>query len=628
MKRKKTWRYPLVVLVALVIVGAIFGRVLGTAGLGFGGQFRDEKKLAGQGLVIPGNDQTYTRAIGESYRLLVERYVVPVSPKSLYQSADDTMKLIKENWLPDEKKISEEALKTILQWEREARSATDIKKNAAVRAPKRAKLSEEQKNKQEEQFAEEYLQFNPKDLQAAYQELLSESRLKGFYSREFAKKLYTEILAALCRPLHDPFSGFFQDSGFYQLSDTTNGSYGGVGLYISKQHNFDENEVENEAPEKEESRRSPAEEYQFLQRHYVKVSRPFPGGPSFRAGIMTDDFIHAINDQSAKNWTVEQVQNTVRGEPGSQVKITVLRALKHKLDIEVVREKIEVPAVKSGMIPTVTEGGLPLNILYVDLLQFNAVADKQFGKQIRNMLTKPGRPGDRNTADAMILDMRDNPGGLLNVAVEIADQFLSKGLVVTTDARTNDNILEFRAKKRTSISKDIPVFVMVNGGSASAAEIVAGALQDNQRAEVLGQKSYGKGSVQIPVTLPEGILKITIAHFYTPKGVNLANNGIKPDHEFDIPSLSEEEQEALIDLLGSGLVAGFVSQNQDFTQQEFQAFFRKEIQPTYKVTKESVKRLAYREKTRYLEDIPAYSLDYDTILKDVVDYVVKKLAAN
>ena len=577
---------------------------------GFSRRLR-EKRLLDQGLVIPGNDQSYAQTIAESYWLLVERYVVPVSPKLMYESAISAMELVEQSWLPDAKDLGQEAIETIVEWEREARFAADAKKSA--RAPAREELTKKVKEKRTAQFAAEYREQSPEDLQRAYEATLSRSRAAGHYSKAFAKRLYTEALAALCRPLHDPFSGFFQNSDFFQLSDTTNGSYGGVGLYLAPKPAL--------LPESAEG--GGAKEYQFLQRHYVKVSRPFPGGPSFRAGIMADDFIYAVDGQSARDWTIEQVQNKVRGRPGSKVQITVLRARKHKLAIDVVREKIEIPAVSSALIPaTGPDGGLR-NIGYVDLSQFNAVAGEQFSQQIQEL--KNSTEGGELSVKALLLDMRNNPGGLLSIAVEIADQFLSSGVIVTTDARTSDNILEFRAKKRTSIPLDLPVFVMINSESASAAEIVAGALQDNGRAQVLGEKSFGKGSVQSPVTLPEGILKITIAHFYTPRGVNLANNGIQPDREFSVPALDEAEQEGLVELFNSSAIASFVSQNRDYTKKEFEDFFATDIAPVYNVSEETARRFAYREKIRYLEKLPVYNLEYDRILKNAIDYIAANL---
>ena len=581
---------------------------------GFSRRLR-HKRLLDQGLVIPGNDESYAQTIAESYRILVERYVVPVSPKLMYESAISTLELVEQSWLPDAKDLEQEAIKTILQWKREAHFATDAKK--AARAPAREELADEEKTRRTAQFATEYREQSPEDLRRAYKAALSRSRAAGRYSKAFAKRLYTEVLAALCHPLHDPFSGFFQNSDFFQLSDTTNGSYGGVGLYLAPKPLF--------LPETEEDRAEPngAQEYQSLQRHYIKVSRPFPGGPSFRAGIMADDFIYAVDGESARDWSIEQVQNKVRGRPGSKVQITILRARKHKMEINVVREKIEIPAVNSALISANGPDGSVRNIAYVDLSQFNAVAGEQFSEQVRGLLRDQNKKD--NPVQAMVLDMRNNPGGLLSIAVEIVDEFLSNGLIVKTDARTSDNILEFRAKRPTSIPQDLPVFVMINSESASAAEIVAGALQDNGRAQVLGEKSFGKGSVQSPITLPEGILKVTIAHFYTPNGVNLANNGIQPDWEFTLPTLDEAEQEGLIELLNSGAIANFVSQNRNYTQQEFTDFFAADIAPVYQVSEKTVQRFAYREKIRYLEKLPVYNFEYDRMLKNAVDYILANL---
>ncbi len=612
-----------------------------------------EKQLANYGLIIPGNDRTFAEGIARGYKLLVESYVSSISPKILYQAAKETIELIEQNWLPEEKALNKEALDTLIQWQQEAESSPNSSqdgnennganaKSDGVRAPKRVILSEEQQIKQEQLFAAEYKKYSAKSLKQIYEDALANSRLQGFYSQEFAKKLYTEALAALCRPLNDPFSGFYQKSSFYELSDTTNGSFGGVGIYISKQpirqvfglseEKPSDGQTTEEAKQNSEIEQETKHSYQYLQKHYIKVSRPFPGGPSFRAGIMADDFIYAIDGEHAKDWEVEQVQNTVRGAPGSKVKITVLRARQHKIDFEVVREKIEIVAINSATIPlpkkvdnTEKNGA---KILYVELSQFNAVAGMQFKEQMKQFFHKQMNDKDKEPIVALLLDMRNNPGGLLSVAVDVADQFLSGGLLVTTDARTSENILKFEAKERITIPEDIPVYVMVNSGSASAAEIVAGALQDNHRAQVLGEKSFGKGSVQIPVTLPEGILKLTIAHFYTPKGVNLANNGIQPDHEFHVTALSEQELAELGKLWQASLIPSFVSQNRNFTDEEFLAFFEKEIKEQYKIQEKTAKRLAYSEKMRYMEKLPVYNLEYDSILRDAVDYISASVAVS
>ncbi len=599
-------------------------------------QNRNQQRLVNQGLIIPGNDETYAQGIRKGYQLLVEKYVIPVSPLSLYQSAVDAMELVVQSWQKEQQEINEEGRETLSQWEKEARFAFDAKKAASIRAPKARDSSQltdrqrEEREQQKQQFEREYREYPPKALQEAYQEILSESRLQGYYSKVFAKTVYTSAMGALSLPLHDPFSGFFQESGFYQLSDTINGSYGGVGLYISKQSDFGNSATgqdDNDAGETPSSNLPgevpPAEQYRYLQQHYVKVTRPVPGGPSMRAGILSDDFIYAIDGRSAKDWAVEQVQGAVRGVPGSKVRITLLRRPAQQLDIEVVRERLEIQAVLTDIIPAQSLKGKSVRILYVYLSQFNAVAGKQLTQQLEQALA--GQESAQQV-DALILDLRDNLGGLLNVAVEIADQFLSQGLIVSTDARTRDNILKFEAKKQALVPADLPVYVMINDESASAAEIVAGALQDNRRAEILGQKSFGKGSVQIPVTLPEGILKLTIAHYYTPKGVNLANNGIEPDHQLSVPPLAVETLEELGRLAQSSLIANFVNENRSYTEQEFRDFFAREIESQYQVSKDIAERMAYRERIRYLKELPVYNLDHDQILRQAVAYAVAYMA--
>ena len=274
----------------------------------------------------------------------------------------------------------------------------------------------------------------------------------------------------------------------------------------------------------------------------IQIVRTFPGMPAERGGVLPGDIIEAVNGVKTQGLNSTEVAAMVRGPRGTTVTLTLRRADRPRpFDVTLVRERIEIPLVSSRMVGDGSIG-------YISLFDFSQPASRQLEKHLREIL--------RNRPKALIFDLRDNPGGLLSQAQEVGDIFLKKGtFVIERDYRGNKKVTETTDR---GIAQDIPLVVLVNGGSASAAEIVAGAIQDTGRAVLIGEKTFGKGSVQSPQTLSNGgQLRITIERWYTPNDRAIHGVGITPDYAVsNSPEDSREgkdpQLEAAIAFLTSG----------------------------------------------------------------------------
>lgn len=304
----------------------------------------------------------------------------------------------------------------------------------------------------------------------------------------------------------DPHSEFMEARKYTDLKSDTEGKFGGIGIEIVR-----------------------------LQNDLLTVVAPFEDTPAFRAGILRGDKIVKIEGKSAENTSSSEAVEQLRGEPGSEVTITIARpSLPHPKDFTLTRAVIKVNTVKDidgrGVYPLGDD-----KIGYVRVTQFG----EKTTSELKDALKKLDQQGMRG----LILDLRGNPGGLLDQAIKICDLFVPrKQLVVSTEGRSAQSKEEFYAKEREEYP-ELSVVVLVNTGSASASEIVAGCLQDLGRAFVMGEKTFGKGSVQSIVPLQEGsALRLTTAYYYTPAHKVIHGKGITPD---SVVPLSEEDEQIL-----------------------------------------------------------------------------------
>ena len=284
----------------------------------------------------------------------------------------------------------------------------------------------------------------------------------------------------------DPYSAYMSPEIFKEMETETSGEFGGLGIEVGMEFGV------------------------------VKVITPMDGSPAEIKGVKAGDYIVKINDAQVQGKTLMEAVELMRGPVGSKLKITVRRkGVKKALVFEITREIIEVKSVKSKIIDD--------NIGYIRLKAFN----ENSSKQIRNKIKK----FKKNEIDKYVLDLRNNPGGLLSQAVKISDFFLDNGEIVSTKSRRSSENRKYFAKKGDIINGET-LIVLINYGSASASEIVAGALKDHKRAIVIGENSYGKGSVQSIMPLKnKGAIRLTISKYYLPSGKSISGTGITPDIE-------------------------------------------------------------------------------------------------
>ena len=300
------------------------------------------------------------------------------------------------------------------------------------------------------------------------------------------EKLFDMAIQGMVSGL-DPHSSFLSQDDFNELKIGTTGKFGGLGIEITTEDSF------------------------------VKVISPIDDTPAQRVGIRSGDLIIDVGGTSLKDLPISDAVKLMRGEPGTSVEITVMRKeIKEPLKFNITREIIISKGVKSYLFDK--------KIGYVRLSNFQSNSTND----VKDAIYELNRESN-NKMEGLIVDLRNNPGGVLGTAVGISDLFLTEGKIVYTKGRTYKSKLEYFASPQDIID-GLPLIVLINEGSASASEIVAGALQDHKRAMIMGTKSYGKASVQTIQELNDGsALKLTTARYYTPLGNDIHENGIKPD---------------------------------------------------------------------------------------------------
>ena len=295
----------------------------------------------------------------------------------------------------------------------------------------------------------------------------------------------------------DPYSSYMSPEIFNEMQTETSGKFGGLGIEVS------------------------------MESGVVKVISPIDDTPASRAGIKAGDYIVKINDTQVQGKSLSEAVDLMRGPVGSGIELTVRRRGEKKaLTFKIVREIIQIQSVKSELVEE--------NIGYLRLTSFNENSGKQIKKKINEFENK-------KKVKSYILDLRNNPGGLLSQAIEISDFFLDNGEIVSTKGRKVSENRKWFAKKG-DLTNGKTLLVLINYGSASASEIVAGALKDHKRAIILGENSYGKGSVQSIIPLKnDGAIRLTVAKYYLPSGKSISEVGVSPDIE-----ISEEGDDFLI----------------------------------------------------------------------------------
>jgi carboxyl-terminal processing protease len=382
--------------------------------------------------------------------------------------------------------------------------------------------------------------------------------------------LFEGAMTGMINSLGDPYSAFLPEREMRDTNDLTQGSFGGIGLYVSKPGN------------------------------YLEVSSPIEDTPGWRAGIKAGDLIILIDGESTDALTSDEAVDRLRGKPGTAVNLLIRRGEKLEFPVTLVRAEIEVPTVKYAMIG---------DIGYLNLLTFSPMTIDRSRDAIGVFAS--------NNYKSIILDLRNNYGGLLNSAIDVCNLFSESGIVVSTKSRIASENMVFRARRGGAmVGANIPVVVLINRGSASASEIVAGALKDWGRAYLVGERSYGKGSVQQVYPLDKVGFKITTARYYTPSDVNIDKIGIPPDREVSFPALSDQDAVKLNNMINSGKVSDFVIGNPNANAETINAFLNS-LSSEFDLDIPLLRRYVREEQNRR-SLAPAYDLEIDVQLNEAV----------
>lgn len=394
-----------------------------------------------------------------------------------------------------------------------------------------------------------------------------------------AKELIYGAIKGMLSTLDDPHTRFMTPQVHKEMKVETEGSFGGLGIVIG------------------------------IKDDRLTVISPIEGTPAYEAGIKAGDWILEIEGEPTKDIDLNKAVQKLRGPKGTKVNITVKRrGVDEPFSFTITRDIIEIKSVKSDIIQD--------KIGYIRITTFNQHTEGELSKALKEVI-------DEKKVENLILDLRNNPGGLLNIAVAVADKFLDSGIIVSTRGRDVRQNQEYPARVGNSYLTQ-PMVVLINQGSASASEIVTGAIKDNKRGVVLGKKSFGKGSVQTVLPLSDGsAMAITTAKYYTPAGSTIHGKGIEPDIDVDSFKWEEEEEESMQKLREGKFIENFTLEHNPYTEKQFSQFMKELSANGVTLEEKWIRKLTDKELRRLNgEKDPIYDLDTDLQLKNAVDLLV------
>ena len=341
---------------------------------------------------------------------------------------------------------------------------------------------------------------NTYELLKLFGEVMERAKLN--YVEEVSdKKLIESAINGMLTSL-DPHSSYLDADSFNYMSEQTKGKFGGLGIEVTMDNGL------------------------------VKVVSPIDDTPAAKAGIKAGDYITNINGETVVGMSLNDAVSKMRGKVGEKVKLSIRRVNSKPIELTIKRQEIKIQSVKNEIKED--------SIVYIRISSFTEDVDKSVSEAITKAKKKL-----KNKLLGIVIDVRNNPGGLLDQAVDVSDLFLEKGEIVSTRSRNEADTVKYMANEG-DIAKGLPIVVIINEGSASASEILAGALQDHHRAIILGEKSFGKGSVQTVIPLRDyGAMRLTTARYYTPSGRSIQAKGIEPDVEVKPAKIEELESYTL-----------------------------------------------------------------------------------
>jgi carboxyl-terminal processing protease len=393
--------------------------------------------------------------------------------------------------------------------------------------------------------------------------------------------LYKGAIQGILSSLKDPHSRFLNKEEFKELQSETRGSFGGLGIEV------------------------------IFQDGKILIVSPIDDTPASRAGLLPEDKIIEINGNKTQSMNLNDAISLMRGEVGSGVSLMIERKNVKPFSVDLVREMIKIQYIKKELLKDDKIG-------YIRLLQFMGkdTTGKEFYQAIKD-LTNQG-------AQSLVIDLRNNPGGLLDLAVQLSEIFLEKGKEVVS-VRGRDGVMIRSYKSSTGLGKflDLPVVILMNNGSASASEILAGALKDHKRAKLVGTKSFGKGSVQNIYNLPHGTgVALTIQKYYTPSGVSIHGKGIEPDVLIEPVGPKDDDKFYFEKLSKLNLLKTFTKENPVYTKKNADLFYQK-LQKEKILLSEELSHFLYYSESMIGKKAPLIQLEFDPQLKAAIDLLNK-----
>lgn len=386
------------------------------------------------------------------------------------------------------------------------------------------------------------------------------------------KKLINGAIKGMLEAIGDPHTNYLSDKDMNDMNDTSSGNFGGVGMIIQSKDD------------------------------YIVVVSPIEGTPAYRKGMKSGDLLISVDGQSLKGVEVNEAANRLRGVPGTSVKVEFIRE-EIKYEVEIVRAIIDVPSVKHTTIKD--------KYGYLRITHFTGTTDGYVKKALKEFT-------DKNIT-GIIVDLRANPGGLLSQVINIVDYFQDEGDIVSTKGRNYQNSVNKASRINTIVKNEIPVIVLVDNGSASASEIFSGAIKDLNRGILIGEKTYGKGSVQTIHQLGSDGFKITIAKYYTPANISIDGIGIEPHIEVKEPELSEEQKLLLQKMFKDKAVENIVKSVKNPTGVEIESMTKQLAVSGYDLPARYLKKLIKNELEITSENKEIYDLEYDLQLQKALE---------
>ncbi len=398
--------------------------------------------------------------------------------------------------------------------------------------------------------------------------------------------VYEAMATALFDALGDKYTYYVASDESEDYYEEVSGTYGGLGIYFTKTY------LDYQDPEDDST-------------IYARITQVFPNTPSSRAGLKAGDYIIAIDGESVVDLEATDCARRMKGLAGTSVELTIRRG-DTEFSLSIVRAIITVPTVEYDMVDSTTAY---LRILEFSSNTYSAIADA---------LTELGDKG----MEKLIIDLRDNPGGDVDATLAIADLFISGSKLLSISYKDTSKNITYAANEAVLVDPSVEVAILVNGGTASSAEIFSAAMKDNGRATIFGETTYGKGVMQVISSFGVGYTSITTASFVGPSGNPIHETGVAPDVEVKEVTVLEEETEAYAALLESKVAQSFVDQNPDFTDANIERFARENLESSglREIVLRLVVRNEYLSRLTY-DDTPLFDVVYDSVCKAAYEYL-------